>query len=328
MSWTTIPAALDAGDVDRVGRLSPVVPLWSWFAVVGLIVVLLAIDLAGNRAGTPPTLRRALIASAGWITVSVAFGAVLGAVQGGASAEQYFSAYLLEKALSIDNIFVFVLLFRAFGVPAGYQHRVLYFGVVGALVLRAGFISAGAALLDNFSWVLYVFGAVLVLGGARMLRGDGPVDPDRNVAVRLVRQVVPVTDGFRNEHFVVRERGRWSATPLLVALVAIEVTDIVFATDSIPAVFGVTRDVFIVFTSNAFAVLGLRALYFVFADAMDRFEYLKYGLAVLLVLIGVKMLITPLVHLSVAVTLVTIVVVIGAAVAVSLWRGRRPGTAS
>ncbi|HEX4083225.1 MAG TPA: TerC/Alx family metal homeostasis membrane protein [Acidimicrobiales bacterium] len=304
------------------------VPLWSWFAVVGLIVVLLAVDLAGNRAGTPPTLRRALIASAGWITVSVAFGVVLGAVQGGASAEQYFSAYPLEKALSIDNIFVFVLLFRAFGVPAGYQHRVLYFGVVGALVLRAGFISAGAALLDNFSWVLYVFGAVLVLGGARMLRGDGPVDPDRNVVVRLVRHVVPVTDGFRDEHFVVRERGRWSATPLLVALVAIEVTDIVFATDSIPAVFGVTRDVFIVFTSNAFAVLGLRALYFVFADAMDRFEYLKYGLAVLLVLIGVKMLITPLVHLSVAVTLVTIVVVIGAAVGVSLWRSRRPGTAS
>ncbi|HEY5246260.1 MAG TPA: TerC/Alx family metal homeostasis membrane protein [Acidimicrobiales bacterium] len=304
------------------------VPLWSWFAVVGLIVVLLAVDLAGNRAGTPPTLRRALIASAGWITVSVAFGAVLGAVQGGASAEQYFSAYLLEKALSIDNIFVFVLLFRAFGVPAGYQHRVLYFGVVGALVLRAAFISAGAALLDNFSWVLYVFGAVLVLGGVRMLRGGDPVDPDRNVVVRLVRHVVPVTDGFRDEHFVVRERGRWSATPLLVALVAIEVTDVVFATDSIPAVFGVTRDVFIVFTSNAFAVLGLRALYFVFADAMDRFEYLKYGLAVLLVLIGVKMLVTPLVHLSVAVTLVTIVVVIGAAVGVSLWRGRRSGTAS
>jgi tellurite resistance protein TerC len=305
-----------------------VVPLWSWFAVVGLIVVLLAVDLAGNRAGTPPTLRRALIASAGWITVSVAFGIVVGVTLGGASAEQYFSAYLLEKALSVDNIFVFVLLFRAFGVPAGYQHRVLYFGVVGALVLRAGFISAGAALLDNFSWVLYVFGAVLVLGGVRMLRGDAPVDPDRNVVVRLVRHVVPVTDGFRDEHFVVRERGRWSATPLLVALVAIEVTDIVFATDSIPAVFGVTRDVFIVFTSNAFAVLGLRALYFVFADAMDRFEYLKYGLAVLLVLIGVKMLITPLVDLSVVVTLATIVVVIGASVAASLWRGRRPGAAS
>jgi tellurite resistance protein TerC len=277
-------------------------PLWAWLAVVGLLLALLAVDLVANRNVGEPSTARALIASGGWIAVSVAFGIALGVAQGSVIAQQYFAGYVLEKALSVDNVFVFVVLFGALAVPLRYQHRVLYYGVVGALALRAGFIAAGAALLDQFSWVLYVFGGVLLVAGLRMLR-PGKVNPDRNLAMRAVRRVLPVTDSFRGDRFVVREHGRVWATPLLVALVAIESTDVVFATDSIPAVFGVTQDPFVVFTSNAFAVLGLRSLYFVFARAADRFEYLRYGLALLLVFIGLKFLVAPVVHVSVAVSL-------------------------
>jgi len=300
-------------------------PLWAWFAAVGILAVLLAVDLAANRKAGEPTITRALVASGGWIAASVVFGIVLGLAQGSAVAQQYFAGYLLEKALSVDNVFVFVLLFGALAVPARYQHRVLYYGVIGALGLRAAFIAAGAALLDHFSWVLYIFGAVLVVAAVRMIRPQKEVDPQRSLVMRAVRRVLPVTDGYRGDRFVVREGGRRWATPLLVALVAIEATDIVFATDSIPAVFGVTQDAFVVFTSNAFAVLGLRSLYFVFARAADRFEYLRYGLAVLLAFIGVKLLIEPVAHLSVVVSLAAIVMVLGVAVLASLWHSRRPG---
>ncbi|HVX21485.1 MAG TPA: TerC family protein [Acidimicrobiales bacterium] len=302
-------------------------PLWAWFAAVGVLAALLGVDLAANRSAGEPTIRRALVASGGWIAASVAFGVVLGLAQGSAVAQQFFAGYLLEKALSVDNVFVFAVLFGALAVPAEYQHRVLYYGVVGALALRAGFIAAGAALLDHFGWVLYLFGAVLVVAGVRMVRPQRPVDPERNLAMRAVRRVLPVTGGFCGDRFVVRKDGRRWATPLLVAVVAIEATDIVFATDSIPAVFGVTQDTFVVFTSNAFAVLGLRSLYFVFARAADRFEYLRYGLAVLLVFIGVKLLVSPVAHLSVVVSLAVIVGVLGMAVLASLWRGRRTGGA-
>lgn len=251
-------------------------PLWAWLATVGLLLALLVLDLVANRNIGEPSTARALIASSGWIAASIAFGVVLGVAQGSVAAQQYFAGYALEKALSIDNVFVFVVLFGALAVPLRYQHRVLYYGVVGALALRAGFIAAGAALMDQFSWILFVFGGVLLVAGLRMMRPGGEVDPQRNLALRAVRRVLPVTDSFRGDRFVVKERGRLWATPLLVALVAIESTDVVFATDSIPAVFGVTQDPFVVFTSNAFAVLGLRSLYFVFARAADRFEYLRY----------------------------------------------------
>jgi tellurite resistance protein TerC len=299
-------------------------PLWAWLATVGLLLALLALDLVANRNIGEPSTGRALIASGGWIAASIAFGVALGVAQGSVVAQQYFAGYVLEKALSIDNVFVFVVLFGALAVPLRYQHRVLYYGVVGALALRAAFIAAGAALLDQFSWILYVFGAVLLVAGLRMLRPGGEVDPQRNFALRAVRRVLPVTDSFRGDRFIVKERGRLWATPLLVALVAIESTDVVFATDSIPAVFGVTQDPFVVFTSNAFAVLGLRSLYFVFARAADRFEYLRYGLAFLLVFIGIKFLVAPVVHVSVAVSLAVIVGVLGVSILASLLRGR-PG---
>jgi tellurite resistance protein TerC len=303
--------------------MSAPVPLWAWFAVTGVIVAFLVLDIRTHSV-RPPTLKWALIASAGWIGVSVAFGIVLGAVQGSAVAEQYFAAYLLEKALSIDNVFVFVVIFSVFAVPREYQHRVLYYGVVGALVLRAAFISAGATLLDDFSWVRYVFGAIVILAGIRMTRGGDAVDPNRNILVRATRRVIPVTPDYEGDRFAVRDAGRLLATPLLIVLMAIESSDIVFATDSIPAVFGVTTNVFVVFTSNAFAVLGLRALYFVFADIVDRFAYLKYGLAVLLVFVGVKLLLAGVVELPIAVTLGVIAVAIGVSVLVSVIAARGP----
>ena len=211
-------------------------------------------------------------------------------------------------------------------MPRSYQHRVLYYGVVGALVLRAAFIAAGANLLDAFNLgVLYVFGAIVIIGGIRLARGGDAVDPDRNLLVRATRHVIPVTTEYRGDRFFVHEAGRRWATPLFVALVAIESSDVVFATDSIPAVFGVTRDVFVVFTSNAFAVLGLRALYFVFADIMDRFAYLKYGLAVLLVFIGVKLMLTNVIDLPILVSLLVIALVIGTSIVLSLAMARRRG---
>jgi TerC family integral membrane protein len=306
--------------------MSAPVPLWAWFAVTGVLVAFLILDIRTHRI-RPPTFAWAVIASAGWIAVSVAFGMVLGVLQGADVAGQYFAAYLLEKSLSIDNVFVFVVIFSVFAVPREYQHRVLYYGVVGALVLRAAFISAGATLLDDFAWVRYVFGAIVVLAGLRMARGGEAVDPNRNILVRATRRVIPVAPGYVGDRFVVRQLGRWVATPLLIVLMAIESSDIVFATDSIPAVFGVTTNVFVVFTSNAFAVLGLRALYFVFVDIVDRFPYLKYGLAVLLVFVGVKLLLEGVVELPIVVSLGVIAVAIGTSVLLSVVTGRRdPGT--
>jgi tellurite resistance protein TerC len=299
-------------------------PLWAWFAVTGVVVTFLVLDIRTHSI-RPPTVKWALIVSVGWIAVSVAFGVILGLIQGSDVAGQYFAAYLLEKALSIDNVFVFVVLFSVFAVPREYQHRVLYYGVVGALVLRAAFISAGAALFEDFGWVRYAFGAIVVIAGLRMARGGEPVDPQRNLLIRATRHVIPVTPDYQGDRYFVRQLGRWVATPLLLVLVAIESSDIVFATDSIPAVFGVTTDVFVVFTSNAFAVLGLRALYFVFAGIVDRFAYLKFGLAVLLVFIGVKLLLEGVVELPIVVSLAVVALCIGASMAWSVIASRRNG---
>ena len=298
------------------------VPIWVWLATLAVFAVLIGLDLFFTR-NAGQGLRTSAILSALWIAAGLAFGGVLWLWQGTDLASQYYAGYLLEKALSVDNIFVFVLLFTSLAIPPSAQRRVLYLGVVGALVLRGGFIAAGGALIDSISWIFYVFGAMVLLAGARMLR-PGPVGgaADSNLTVRAMRRVLPITDADAGDRFFTRVDGKIMATTLFVALVAIETTDLVFALDSIPAVFGVTRNLFIVFTSNAFAVLGLRALYFLLAGSMSRFRYLKQGLAVLLVFIGVKMLISPVLHLPVAVSLAVIVGVVGAAVAASLWRDR------
>jgi tellurite resistance protein TerC len=297
------------------------VPAWAWIAVLAVFALLISVDLIGTRRAGPG-LRAAAIASGLWAAAGLGFGGVLWLWQGPALAGQYFAGYLLEKALSVDNVFVFVLLFASLAVPAAQQRRVLYLGVVGALVLRGAFIAAGGALLNHIGWVFYVFGALVVLAGARMFRGAAATDPAKNLSVRALRLALPVTSDYAGGRFFTRAGGKMMATPLFVALVAIETTDLVFALDSIPAVFGVTRNLFVVFTSNAFAVLGLRALYFLLAGSMDRFRYLKQGLATALVFIGVKILVSGVVHVPVTVSLAVIAMVVGGAVGASRWRDR------
>jgi tellurite resistance protein TerC len=297
-------------------------PLWCWLASGALILVLLLVDFAVHRGDRESTLRKALIVSGAWIAVSAVFGVVLGGIGSWERAGEYLGVYLTEKSLSIDNIFVFAVLFSAFVVPVAFQRRVLFYGVFGALALRGLLIAVGASLVDHFGWVLYVLGAFLILSGIRMVRGSELIDPDRNIAIRLLRRLLPITPDYMGQRFVCRMNGVLMATPLLIALLAIEVTDLVFAMDSIPAAFGITGDVFVIFTANAFAVLGLRSLYFVLIGAMDRFTYVNFGLAALLVFIGCKMLLEPFLTIPILASVAVIIVVIGAAIAASIWHER------
>jgi tellurite resistance protein TerC len=304
-------------------------PLWAWLALGAAIAGFLAADLwVGRRCR--PSLRRAVLTSAAWIGAGVAFGVVFGVFAGEDLAGQYFAGYLLEKSLSVDNVFVFAMIFASLGIGAAQQRRVLFYGVVGALVLRAVFIAGGAALVEHLGWVLDVFAVALLVAAWRMARGH-PFRPDSSRALRLVRRLLPMSADADSPRFFSRRDGRLAATPLLLALVAVEGADIIFAADSIPAVFGVTRNTFVIFASNAFAVLGLRALYLVFAEALGRFAYLRHGLAVLLAFVGVKMLADNWLHVPHAVTLGVIVVTVGTSVLASLaWPPRaatvvRPG---
>jgi len=301
-------------------------PLWAWGAVTVAILVMLLIDLlVVHKDAHAVTIREAAYSSAVWITIGLLFGLIIWATEGGQLAGEYYTGYLVEKSLSVDNIFVFALLFTYFAVPAALQHRVLFWGVVGALVFRAIFIALGATLLERFHWMIFVFGGFLVITGIRMaMSREDHVDPGRNPILRLMRKMVPMTDAYHGQKFTIREGGKRLATPLLAVLVAVETTDIIFAVDSIPAVFAVTEDPFLVFTSNAFAILGLRALYFLLADLMDRFTYLKLGLAVVLVFVGVKMLVSEQWHPPGWLPLVVIASILGISVWASL-RSTRPG---
>jgi TerC family integral membrane protein len=255
--------------------------------------------------------------------MGLAFGALIWAWKGPDAGGEYLAGYLIERALSIDNIFVFALIFSYFGVPAAHQHRVLFWGIFGALVFRAVFIGAGAALLDQFHWMIYVFGGFLVLTGVKMLRNQhAQVDPARNPVLGLLRRVMPITEDYRGQKLVVREAGRRLATPLLAVLVVIETSDILFAVDSIPAIFAVTTDSFLVFSSNAFAILGLRAMYFLLAGMIDRFVHLNAGLAAVLVFVGAKMLATDVYHLPIWASLAVIAALIGGSVVTSLLATR------
>lgn len=292
----------------------------AWAAFVAFIVAMLLVDLfVRHRDAHEVTLREAGFWSAVWVAMGLAFGLVIWAWQGSTAGGEYLAGYLIEKSLSVDNIFVFALIFSYFGVPAAYQHRVLFWGIFGALVARAIFIAAGAALLDRFSWMIYLFGAFLVLTGIKMLRSNhASIDPGRNPVVKLLGRVMPITDGYRGQKLTVREAGRLMATPLLAVLVVIETTDVLFAVDSIPAIFAVTTDPFLVFTSNAFAILGLRALYFLLAGMMGRFVHLKTGLAAVLVFVGTKMLLSHVYHLPIWASLGVIALLIGGSVVTSL----------
>ena len=295
---------------------------WIWIAFLSFIVGMLAIDLlVFQREAHAVSMREAAIWSGVWVALGLTFGGIIWLWQGPEAGGEYLAGYLIEKSLSVDNIFVFALIFGYFAVPAAYQHRVLFWGVFGALVFRAIFIAAGATLLDQFHWMIYVFGAFLVITGIRMARSsDEHVDPGKNPVLRAFRRFVPMTDGLRDERFFVKETGRRLATPLLAVLVVMETTDIIFAIDSIPAIFAVTTDTFLVFTSNAFAILGLRALYFLLAGMIGRFAYLKIGLAFVLAFVGVKMLISDWYHLPIWLSLTVIATAIAISVIVSLRR--------
>jgi tellurite resistance protein TerC len=302
-----------------------IVAPWIWGAFIGFVLLMLAIDLFGfHREDHVVTTRESATWVAVWVTLGLSFTAVMWAWQGPTRAGEYIAGYLIEWSLSVDNIFVFVLIFSYFALPDRFQHRVLFWGILGALVFRAAFIAAGAALLHRFHFMIFVFGGFLVLTGLRMARHqEVEVHPERNPVLRALRRLVPMTSDYRGREFFVREEGRRFATPLLAVLVVIETTDIVFAVDSIPAIFAVTEAPFIVFSSNAFAILGLRALYFLLAGMMRRFTYLQLGLSVVLVFVGVKMLISEWYEIPIWASLGMIGATLGTSVAASLWKAAR-----
>ena len=300
--------------------------LWGGFLV--LVFALMAVDLAAYRRNPHEmSVREASAWTAGWIAVALLFGAGVAWYFGRRPAVEYMTGYVIEYALSVDNLFVFILIFKTFGVPPIYQRRVLLWGILGAMILRAAFILVGAALLSRFEWLLYVFGAFLIYTGGKILSGkDVETHPEHNPVLKLFGKVFPIVRHFGDGKFVVKHRGRWYATALLPVLLVVEATDVVFAVDSIPAIFAVTRDPFIVFTSNVFAILGLRALYFVLKTIMDAFRYLKVGLGLVLVFVGGKMCTEKWVHVPAEISLLIVVSFLGISIAASLmWPGEPEG---
>lgn len=302
------------------------VPLWGWFAFIGLILVLLALDLGVfHRKAHVVEMKEAGLWIAFWVSLSLLFGIFLWFIEGHEAGLQYFTGYLIELSLSADNMFVFVLIFTAFAVPAQYQHRVLYYGILGALLMRGAMILGGAWLIKEFHWILYLFGAFLVFTGIRMLleREEREVDVENNIAIRIVSRFAPIVPRYFEQHFFVRIDGKRYATPLIVVLVLVELTDLMFALDSIPAIFAVTHDPFIVFSSNVFAILGLRSMYFLLAGLVRRLAYLRYGLAFILSYIGVKMLIQDFYKIPTVVSLGIVIVTLAISVVVSLLLAER-----
>jgi tellurite resistance protein TerC len=305
------------------------IPVWVWFAFVGGVLAMLALDLGVfNRKAHVVSVKEAAIWTSVWVTLGLMFAGLVFAWQGQQKGLEWVTGYLIEYSLAVDNIFVFVLVFGAFAVPPQYRHRVLFWGVVGALVMRGAMIALGAELIDRFHWILYVFGGFLVLTGLRMLfsrKGDH-ADLEKNPAIRLARRVFPISRDYDGQKFFTVQNGVRMATPLFLVLVLIEFTDLVFAVDSIPAIFAITRDPFIVFTSNVMAILGLRSLYFLLADIVDRFVYLKIGLAVILSFIGVKLLLIDTFKMPTVFSLGVVVSVLAISVIASLIKtaGQKP----
>ena len=301
--------------------------IWLWVGFNVMVLAMLAVDLGVfHRKAHAVSLKEAGGWSAVWIALALAFNAGIYHFMGAEAGLEFLAGYLIEKALSVDNIFVFVLIFSYFRVPAMYQHRVLFWGVVGALVMRGAMIWAGAALIGRFHWIIYVFGAFLVFTGIRMAtQKEHDIEPESSPVIRLVRRLVPVLPTYHGQRFFVRvgEAGRLAATPLFVVLVLVETTDLIFAVDSIPAIFAVTDDAFLVYTSNVFAILGLRSLYFLVADVIHRFHYLKLGLSAVLAFVGVKMLLTDVYKIPIGLSLGVIAALLLASIALSLLFPKR-----
>ncbi len=308
--------------------------IWLWIGFNLFVLLMLALDLGVfPRKSQTVSTREAVAWSLVWISLSLAFNTIIyffwdsmvpdSQYTNSEAALAFLTGYLIEKSLSVDNIFVFILIFSFFSVPSAYQHRVLFWGILGALVMRGILIAVGATLLEQFHWIIYVFGAFLIFTGIRMARQqDEQVHPDRNPVVKFFRKLMPVTENFEKDKFFIRRAGKWMATPLFLILLIVESTDLVFAVDSIPAIFAVTRDPFIVYTSNVFAILGLRALYFLLANVMDKFQYLKLGLSAVLTFIGVKMVIVDLYHIPVGVSLGVVASILTISIIASLWKAR------
>jgi tellurite resistance protein TerC len=296
------------------------ISLWVWAALVAAILVMLLVDLLMHRKAHEIGLREAAVWSAIWVAIGLMVGGVIWWGYGSEYGLQYFAGYVIEKSLAVDNVFVWAVIFGHFAVPKQYQHRVLFLGVVGALVFRAIVIAGGSALIASAAWVLYVFGAFLILTGLRMMKQRSEhVDVSKSGTLRLFRRLVPTTDEYHGQRFWIRRAGALVATPLLTVLVVVEVTDIIFAVDSIPAIFAVTQEPFLVFASNALAILGLRAMYFLLADLMHRFVYLKLGLSFVLIWVGIKMIVShALVPIPTVLSLAVVVAIIGTSVAASL----------
>ncbi len=302
-----------------------------WLGFSALVLVLMAVDLGVlNRRAHVLTFKEAVGWSVGTVTFAIAFGLFVLLREGGRAALEYYTGYLVELSLSVDNLFVFILIFSYFGVPAEARPKVLHWGILGAIIMRFLMIALGALLLQRFEWITWVFGGILIFTGIRMWTQESErIEPEKNPIVRLARRVLPFAPGYDGARFVTRRSdGRRLATPLLLVLLVVEWSDLIFAIDSIPAVFAVTRDPFLVFSSNVFAILGLRALFFVLAGMMDKFAYLKPGVALILVFVGLKMALSRWVHLPIGISLAVIVGTLVAAVGLSLWRSGAPRTAT
>jgi tellurite resistance protein TerC len=295
--------------------------LWLWIGFNVFVLIMLALDLGVfHRKTHVVTLKESITWTAVWVVMALLFNLGIAHFMGNDKGLEFFTGYVIEKSLSVDNVFIFALLFSYFAVPALYQHKVLFWGVFGALVMRAIMIALGAKLIAEFAWIIYVFGAFLVLTGVKMIvKREEEIHPERNPVVRFFKRFIPSTSDFRGDKFFVRENGVLMATPLFVVLILVEISDLIFAVDSIPAIFAVTKDPFIVYTSNVFAILGLRSLYFALAGVLDKFHYLKVGLGVVLSFVGVKMLLAHSTwKIDTHISLGVIIVVLAASVVASL----------
>lgn len=299
--------------------------IWPWIGFNAFVLVLLVLDLGVfHRKAHTVSLKEATVWSIVWITLALLFNVGLYFLRGPDIALQFLTGYVIEKSLSVDNIFVFVLIFTYFNVRAVHQHRVLFWGILGALVMRGILIALGAVLLEQFNWIIYVFGVFLIFTGIRMgFQKDKDLQPEKNPLLKFARRILPVTDEFEQDRFFIRKAGKLLVTPLLLVLIVIETTDLVFAVDSIPAIFAVTQDPFIVYTSNIFAILGLRSLYFVFANIIHKFYYLKPALAVVLSYVGLKMVLVDIYEIPTAISLLVIALILSAAVLASIIRARQ-----
>jgi tellurite resistance protein TerC len=302
------------------------VELWAWIVLGVVVLTMLLIDLLRHRDDHEPSPREALTESGVWVACGLGFGVFVAIVWGGEAFGEYISGYLIEKSLSVDNVFVWSLLFTSMAIPLKFQHRVLFWGIFGALALRAAFILAGSALIAEFTWVLIIFGAFLIYTGAKIMRHrDDEGDAAKTTGLGLLKRIMPVTESYDGHNFITRIGGRKVATPLLAALVVIEATDVIFAVDSVPAILAVSNEPYLILASNAFAILGLRAMYFLLANARERFHYLSHALGGILIFVGLKMTLTEWYHVNTYVSLGIIVAMLITAIIFSERKARRIG---